>query len=78
MIIQVEAQRYARIINIPRPESKRHIRMTRQKRAAQFDPFAALTDYSKMIQETNQAQEDKIKKWESGVVVDDFWCNDLQ
>ncbi len=78
MIVQVDGQRYARIVHIPRPEPKRHTRMPRQKRAAQFAPFAALTGYDKFVKAANQAQEDKIEKWERGAVEDGFWCDDSQ
>ncbi len=37
------SDRYADILDLPRPESRRHPRMSRLDRAAQFAPFAALT-----------------------------------
>ena len=37
---------------MPRPEPKNHIRMPVSDRAAQFAPFAALTGYNAVIDET--------------------------
>ena len=45
---------YSDIIHLPRPESKNHPRMSMQNRAAQFAPFAALTGYEDVIQETGR------------------------
>ena len=41
--------KYADIINLPHPTSKRHPRMSMLERAAQFAPFAALTGYGDVI-----------------------------
>ena len=41
--------KYADIINLPHPTSKRHPRMSILERAAQFAPFAALTGYGDVI-----------------------------
>lgn len=43
---------YDDIINLPHHESQVHQRMSRLDRAAQFSPFAALTGYGDVIQET--------------------------
>lgn len=43
--------KYDDIINLPHPTSKKHPRMSRQNRAAQFSPFAALTGYDAEIRE---------------------------
>lgn len=40
------------ILHLPRYEPKRHPRMSRYARAAQFAPFAALTGYDAAISET--------------------------
>ncbi len=43
---------YDDIINLPRPDSTRHARMSPLGRAAQFAPFAALTGFDDCIDET--------------------------
>ncbi len=45
---------YSDIIHLPHPEPKNHPRMSMQNRAAQFAPFAALTGYEDVIQETGR------------------------
>ena len=49
--------KYDDIIDLPHPTSKKHPRMSRQNRAAQFSPFAALTGYDAAIQETERNTE---------------------
>ena len=44
--------RYDDIIELPRPEPQRHPRMPRADRAAQFAPFAALTGFEDVIEQT--------------------------
>lgn len=44
--------KYDDIINLPRHVSKKHPQMSLEARSAQFAPFAALTGYDEMIQET--------------------------
>ena len=44
--------RYDDSIDLPRPEPQRHPRMPRLDRAAQFAPFAALTGFKELIEET--------------------------
>ena len=44
--------KYEDIINMPRHISKKHPKMSLEMRSAQFAPFAALTGYDEMIQET--------------------------
>ena len=51
---------YSDIYNIPRPDLKYHQRMSISDRAAQFAPFAALTGFSGMIEETGRVTEDRI------------------
>ena len=51
--------KYDDIIDLPHPTSKKHPRMSRQNRAAQFSPFAALTGYDAAIQETERNTEKK-------------------
>jgi hypothetical protein len=43
---------YEDIINLEHPTSRRHPRMPRSERAAQFAPFAALTGFDDLIDET--------------------------
>ena len=42
-------ERYGDIINLPHPLSKNHPRLSKEQRAAQFAPFAALTGYDQVI-----------------------------
>lgn len=46
--------KYDDIINLPHHESKKHPRMSKEARAAQFAPFAALTGYDEVINETSR------------------------
>lgn len=49
--------RYDDIINLPHPVSKNHRPMSRENRAAQFSPFAALTGYDAAIDEAARYTE---------------------
>ena len=51
--------KYDDIIDLPHPTSKKHPRMSRQNRAAQFSPFAALTGYDAEIREMARQTEKK-------------------
>ncbi len=51
--------RYDDIISLPHPEPKRHRRMSRLDRAAQFAPFAALRGYEDVIEERRVAYSEK-------------------
>ena len=44
-------EKYADIINLPRPVSGRHPPVSNHDRAAQFAPFAALTGYDDRVKE---------------------------
>ncbi len=46
---------YADMLDMPHPVSQRHIPMPREKRAAQFGAFAALSGYDEIIAEAKQA-----------------------
>ena len=48
---------YEDIIGLERPASRGHPPMSREKRAAQFMPFAALTGYEEAIAETARQTE---------------------
>lgn len=47
-----KSEKYDDIINLPRHISKKHPRMSLEARSAQFAPFAALTGYDEVINET--------------------------
>ena len=51
---------YDDIIELPHHPSERHPRMTMQSRAAQFSPFAALTGYDDVIDETARLTDRRI------------------
>ena len=63
---------YADIINIPHNQSSTHPHMSRQDRAAQFSPFAALPGHDEAIEETARLNELKtdIERIEN---IDDLW-----
>lgn len=50
---------YDDILPLPHPTSKTHPRMSRQDRAAQFSPFAALTGYEDVVKETARLTDSK-------------------
>ena len=52
---------YEDIIYLPHHVSKKHPQMPVQDRAAQFAPFAALTGYGDVLQETARLTEKKIE-----------------
>ena len=54
------AGKYDDIIHLPRPVSQRHAPMTVQDRAAQFAPFAALTGYEDVIEESGRLTDARI------------------
>lgn len=52
---------YNEIIKLPHHESDKHPRMSRENRAAQFSPFAALTGYDAEINETARLTNKKLE-----------------
>ncbi len=52
---------YEDIIDLPHPASKKHERMSRMNRAAQFAPFSALTGLGRALKQTVDKNEEK---WE--------------
>ena len=52
--------KYDDIIHLPHPTSERHPRMSRQDRAAQFSPFAALTGLGAALQESARLTERRL------------------
>lgn len=53
-------EKYKDIINLKNPTSKKYPRMSIEKRAAQFSPFAALTGFEEKIIETKRLTQTKI------------------
>ena len=56
---------YDDIIHLPHPTSKKHPRMSMEQRAAQFSPFAALTGFGGVIQETGRLTDRRVELGES-------------
>ena len=52
---------YDDIINLPHHTSKTRSRMSRQDRAAQFSPFAALTGYDDVVKETARFTDQQVE-----------------
>ncbi|MBQ6911838.1 MAG: hypothetical protein IJQ35_06715 [Bacteroidales bacterium] len=50
---------YDDIIHLEHPTSRKHPRMSRLDRAAQFAPFAALKGYEDVIEENREKNEEK-------------------
>lgn len=66
--------KYDDIINLPRPEPKKHPRMSLHDRAAQFSPFAALTGHSAAIDETARLTDRKLElNEEKKAELDQIW-----
>lgn len=68
---------YEDIINLPHPEPVGHPRMSMEKRAAQFSPFAALSGYEEAVQETERLTEERITLDESELEVLDNQMNEI-
>lgn len=64
--------RYSDIINLPHHVSKNHPPMSRQNRAAQFSPFAALTGYEESIESAAREKEKEFEEKHSGLEEEDF------
>lgn len=54
-------RKYEDIIHLSRPVSEKHPPMSRENRAAQFSPFAALTGFEGAIKETARVTGEKIE-----------------
>ena len=54
--------KYDKIINHPHYEPKRHARMSRKMRAAQFAPYAALAGHADAVQQTAKTAEQKSRR----------------
>lgn len=60
-----DERRYDDIIDLPHPVSRTHPRMPAANRAAQFLPFAALSGYGDVIDETARLTDRRIELSES-------------
>lgn len=60
-----ETRTYDDIINLPHHQSRKHPHMSRHQRAAQFMPFAALTGYNQVIEQTAKNAETAIAQAEA-------------
>lgn len=58
---------YDDIINLPYPVPSRYPRMSMMDRGAQFSPFAALTGYDAVIQETARLTDSQIQLDEDAI-----------
>ena len=58
---------YEDIIDLPHPTSKKHERMSRMNRAAQFAPFAALTGHDAAIKETERLTDERLELSEEAI-----------
>lgn len=52
---------YDDLLHLPHPTSKKHPRMSRLDRAAQFSPFAALTGYDDAVKETARLTDQRVE-----------------
>ena len=57
----IDERNYDDIINLPHHVSQRHPQMSREKRAAQFSPFAALTGYDDALAESTRPLVQRIE-----------------
>ena len=55
--------KYDSIINLPHYEPKYHKRMSKMQRAAQFNPFSALTGYDDMVKEVSRVVNERIETY---------------
>ena len=53
--------KYDSIINLTHYEPKYHKRMSKMQRAAQFNPFSALTGYDDMVKEVSRVVNERIE-----------------
>ncbi len=58
--------KYDDLLYLPHPVSTRHPRMSMEERAAQFAPFAALTGYEAVIQESARLTQERMEPNEEG------------
>lgn len=53
---------YDKMYEMEHPTSRKHPRMAREARAAQFAPFAALTGYESVLQEASRRNEEEVEE----------------
>ena len=73
----MDYHRYDDVIYRQHPTSKKHPRMSRMNRAAQFAPFAALTGYDEAVQETARLTTDKITLSEDQIQIINSVLNEI-
>ena len=71
-------EKYQKIVTLPHPSPQNRLRMSLHRRAAQFAPFAALTDYDGIILETARQTEKEIELDETAVAAIDACLRQLQ
>ena len=54
--------KYDDIIDLPHPVSRKHAHLSREQRAAQFAPFAALTGLDRAMEDTAERHEEQFLK----------------
>ena len=59
-----DPHRYDDMINLPHPDPKSHPRMSLYNRAAQFSPFAALTGYGEVVENTAKKNTEYMSRTE--------------
>ena len=62
---QQEARAYDDNMHQPHHQPRKHPHMSRHQRAAQFMPFAALTGYNRVIEQTAKIAESAIAQAEA-------------
>ena len=55
------SEKYQDMLDMPRPRSLKHPPLSRESRAAQFSPFAALTGYDNLISESELIHESQVE-----------------
>ncbi len=70
-------ENYSDIINLPNHKSKKHTPMTKENRAAQFAPFAALTGFDAEIEEITRLTDEKTELSEEQIAELNYKLNFL-
>lgn len=73
-----DPHRYDDMLELPRPISGRHPRMSDMNRAAQFAPFSALTGYEDQVAESARLTDHRIELTEEKLSLLDRKLQDLQ